>query len=171
MLNLVSFGVSLSVSIYSGDILWHLRWLLFAPSNRVETVHSLVPSVIWRHVPTSENPADCASRGKTSSELLSYKLWREGPVWLQDLSMAWPSSPLTDNTENIGQNSIRTHVVEMKRTEHLGDTLLSRLDSWPKLLRIIAVCFWFINYCKRALNSETSGVPSVESCVSQDYSG
>ena len=80
----------------------------------------------------------------------------------------WPSSPLIDNTENIEQNSIRAHVVEIKETEHLRDTLISRVDSWPKLLRVIAICFLFINYCKPGLNSYSSTVASVtELCRSR----
>lgn len=35
----------------------------------------------WSHVISSENPADCASRGLLPSELLDHKLWWKGPTW------------------------------------------------------------------------------------------
>lgn len=59
-----------------------LAWLSKHPStwrtfiaNRVETIHSLLPTVIWKHVPTADNPADCASRGIYPSKLLNHDLW------------------------------------------------------------------------------------------------
>ena len=50
-----------------------LAWLKNSPSkyktfvaNRVATVASLLPTSAWKHVPTLDNPADCASRGMSA---------------------------------------------------------------------------------------------------------
>ena len=58
-----------------------LAWLDGSPkryrtyvANRISSVTSLVPSKSWRHVPTGENPADCASRGLSPGELRGYDL-------------------------------------------------------------------------------------------------
>ena len=45
----------------------------------------------WRHVGTTENPADYASRGIRISKLLNAKLLWEGPPWLLLPSDKWPS--------------------------------------------------------------------------------
>ncbi|CAI6358579.1 unnamed protein product [Macrosiphum euphorbiae] len=38
------------------------RWLTFI-SNRVGQIQTLMPSAVWRYVPSADNPADVASRG------------------------------------------------------------------------------------------------------------
>ncbi|XP_012217595.2 uncharacterized protein [Linepithema humile] len=58
------------------------KWKTFV-SNRVSEVQSRLPSASWRHVPTADNPADCASRGISGNLLLSHHLWWQGPAWLR----------------------------------------------------------------------------------------
>ena len=66
-----------------------LAWLDGAPKryktyigNRIATVTNLIPSSAWRHVPTLDNLADCASKGLSPSELREHELWWNGPPWL-----------------------------------------------------------------------------------------
>ena len=58
-----------------------LSWLDGSPKrfktfvgNRLSTILSDIPSSTWHHVPTLENPADCASRGLSPSEFLEHTL-------------------------------------------------------------------------------------------------
>lgn len=44
------------------------RWATFV-ANRVSEIQRSLPTANWRHVPTTCNPADCASRGTTPEEL------------------------------------------------------------------------------------------------------
>lgn len=70
------------------------RWTTFV-ANRVNQIQELLPATVWRHVPTRDNPADCASRGLQGSELSSHALWWHGPSWLALSRENWPS----DSTE------------------------------------------------------------------------
>ena len=77
-----------------------LAWLDGAPKryktyvgNRIATVTSLIPSSAWKHVPTQENPADCASRGLTPRELKEHDLWWNGPPWLYHQPIGIPKQP------------------------------------------------------------------------------
>ena len=77
-----------------------LCWLRKSPSNyntfvgnRISSSTSHYPSSIWRHVPTLENPADCASRGVTAQELKDHHLWWNGPDWLVTEPMKIPIQP------------------------------------------------------------------------------
>ena len=45
-----------------------LRWKDFV-GNRVVFIQELISTAQWRHVPGTENPADCASRGLLTSQL------------------------------------------------------------------------------------------------------
>lgn len=69
--------------LYSG----HLSWRPFV-ANQVKKIrkNSLVQN--WRHIDTSENPADLPSRGATLSELKNNTFWQNGPdFWRKDLSL------------------------------------------------------------------------------------
>ncbi|KAL7293519.1 hypothetical protein TKK_0012962 [Trichogramma kaykai] len=66
------------------------RWKTFT-ANRVSEIHTLMPNVAWRHVPSKENPSDCASRGISAKLLIDHALWWHGPTWLLEDPSTWPS--------------------------------------------------------------------------------
>ena len=77
-----------------------LCWLRKSPSrystfigNRIATATNHYPPSIWKHVPTLDNPADCASRGVTAQELKEHRLWWNGPDWLVTEPLEVPSQP------------------------------------------------------------------------------
>ncbi|XP_070854746.1 uncharacterized protein [Drosophila suzukii] len=57
------------------------RWKTFV-SNRIGAILEASSPSQWRHVLTQENPADCATRGLTPSQLKHHTLWWNGPHWL-----------------------------------------------------------------------------------------
>ena len=77
-----------------------LAWLDGSPkryktyvANRIVIINNIIPSSAWRHVPTDENPADCASRGLVPSELKAHTLWWTGPTWLHQHPVKVPKQP------------------------------------------------------------------------------
>ena len=82
-----------------------LGWLAGNPrrfktfvSNRVSNILELLSPDRWHHIPGSENPADCASRGLFPSELLHHKLWWNGPEWMQAPKSQWPMEDVATGT-------------------------------------------------------------------------
>ncbi|XP_071578007.1 uncharacterized protein [Temnothorax nylanderi] len=67
------------------------RWKDFV-RNRVSQIQDLTAKAHWKYVPGTSNPADCASRGLTTSQLQSHSLWWTGPPWILTPE-AWPSQP------------------------------------------------------------------------------
>ena len=58
-----------------------LSWLASYPgtwgcfvANRVSLIQEHVAPSQWKHVPSQQNPVDCASRGKTATDLLDFNL-------------------------------------------------------------------------------------------------
>ena len=62
-------------------------------ANRVATILNTTNPSTWNHVPTADNPADCASRGLTPEELLHHSLWWNGPGWLHLDPVQVPDQP------------------------------------------------------------------------------
>ena len=65
------------------------RWNVWV-QNRVEIIRSNISSVHWFHVPSSQNPADIATRPIPlhTSDHLS---WQKGPSFLLQCVEHWPS--------------------------------------------------------------------------------
>ena len=61
--------------------------------NRVDFILQGTSPRNWHHVPTTANPADCASRGIMPQELLHHPLWWEGPSWLSEDPVPMPKQP------------------------------------------------------------------------------
>ncbi|XP_064648538.1 uncharacterized protein LOC135500816 [Lineus longissimus] len=50
--------------------------------NRVSEIQELTDPSHWSHVESADNPADLVSRGLLAKDLITSKLWLEGPSWL-----------------------------------------------------------------------------------------
>lgn len=66
-----------------------LQWLSSHPrkwktyiANRTSAILDFLPRDRWNHVSSQDNPADCASRGLSPGEFVSFDLWFNGPEWL-----------------------------------------------------------------------------------------
>ena len=77
---------SLAADMAGVDSTIVLSWLTGNPrrfktyvGNRVSSIVDQIPPDRWNHVLGIENPADCASRGVSPSELLEHELWWKGP--------------------------------------------------------------------------------------------
>lgn len=117
-------------------------------ANRVAQTQELVPSESWRHVSSSDNPADCASRGLLVSQLNNHPLWWQGPTWLRLPSCNWPQLNFTpvplDSSLEIKPTPL-TVLVTHPASEL---SVLSQFSSWTKLQRVMALVIRFINNCR-----------------------
>ena len=132
-----------------------LAWLRGKPSryktfvaNRVAAAASNLSQKSWLHVPTSDNPADCASRGITAEELKNHRLWWEGPSWIRQEPIDIPTQP--------GQEVINGHRNEEVKTKAIlavnpsSDWHL-RFRSYIRLLHCTAYIMRFYNNLKAAV--------------------
>uniref|UniRef100_A0A1B0D8P4 Uncharacterized protein n=1 Tax=Phlebotomus papatasi TaxID=29031 RepID=A0A1B0D8P4_PHLPP len=67
------------------------RWKQFV-ANKTSDILEVTTPQDWRYVPTSDNPADCVSRGVSPKELIHHSLWWQGPPWLKQDEEHWPQN-------------------------------------------------------------------------------
>ena len=130
------------------------RWSVFV-ANRVSKTQQVIPSDCWRHVRSEDNPADCASRGVTPSELLSSKLWWKGPSWLSNPSFT-PNKEVQIHSTDVELRSCN-HAAEIVRTEESWEILL-KYSSYGKLKRVTAYAMRFISNIRASMNNSPKSV-------------
>lgn len=147
-----------------------LHWLRAQPSkwktfvaNRVSAIQQIIPISSWRHVPTADNPADCASRGLDALSLRSLALWWNGPPWLRDEPNIWPKLKLTSHDDTTDQQEQRI-VSNITSTPDSADmiTFLESFSSMGRLLRITAYCKRFIAMCRKTIVQHTKTLSADE---------
>lgn len=115
-------------------------------ANRVQ--HIQVEKLEWRYIPTDVNPADCASRGLTPSQLLNHSLWWNGPGFLQRMETEWPENLVPSLTEkdHTGGGEIHTFSTIILQNESIWP--LGEYSSFGKLQRVVAYCQRFVEVCR-----------------------
>lgn len=133
------------------------RWATFV-ANRTSQIHDLTPPSIWRHVPTQENPVDCASRGLLPSNLVDHPLWWTGPRFLRKNSEEWPpaSPSLPSGMDVTLRAEAKKPIVLLTTTEPSILMLLNRFSSLNKILRITAYCLRFRLSCTSSIQMSVS---------------
>ena len=66
-------------------------WTTFV-ANRVSKIVEKTGKDCWRHVSSSDNPADLISRGVRPQDLVEKHLWWHGPSWLGSSTDRWDTS-------------------------------------------------------------------------------
>lgn len=129
-----------------------LGWLKIPPnklktfvSNRVAEIQKLTSSGIWRHIYSSDNPADCLSRGVQPDESQVLQLWWNGPSWLGKEKAEWPkqitlSKAELPETKSYTQSFISYPLLTFSFENFSNLQTLKRVLSW--ILR-------FKNNCQR----------------------
>ncbi|XP_046142527.1 uncharacterized protein LOC123987999 [Osmia bicornis bicornis] len=102
------------------------HWKTFV-ANRVSFIQTELPSAIWAHVPTNENPADLASRGSKPADLIHANLWWHGPDWLAMPEEHWPKAPLAPQ------------VLHVEATPS-DPEILCKFSTLTRLTRVVAFC-------------------------------
>lgn len=132
-----------------------LNWIQSHPSrwkdyvrNRVSFIQEQLPHAYWRFIKGKENPADCASRRLSITQLKTHNLWWKRPSWLKDSFDKWPSPPI--NKDNSTQIEKRPGLSLMALTDPHTQiwNLIERYSSIIKLLRITSICFRVIKSFK-----------------------
>ncbi|CAH2088460.1 unnamed protein product [Euphydryas editha] len=113
------------------------RWTAFG-SNRVSEILTILDREQWNHVSTDQNPADCASRGLSVTDLIRYNLWWTGSDFLRKDNHVNTSMNFTTNEE---ERHIKTLAAVVLLKEEF---IWIRFSNLSKLLRVLSYCKKFL---------------------------
>ncbi|XP_046145649.1 uncharacterized protein LOC123988934 [Osmia bicornis bicornis] len=137
-----------------------LTWISHHPSrwkefvrNRVGAIQDALPGARWKFISGRDNPADCASRGLTPTQLKAHTLWWTGPDWLRAPPHEWPTGQSTPHPDAALEERPKvTHVATVEQHPFLLQ-LIERCSSLTRLLRVVATCLRAAARFRRLPNS------------------
>ncbi|XP_025193542.1 uncharacterized protein LOC112593380, partial [Melanaphis sacchari] len=144
-----SYAWSDSTTVLSWLKLPHDSFKIFV-SNRVHKVTTLLPACNWNYIPSTSNPADCASRGIFPAELVNHELYWGGPDVLYRDETEWLTlgpKLLTDGLPEMKTSPLTTFITNNK--EPPEPEWYVRFSSYIHMIRVIARMYRFINGCRR----------------------
>ena len=133
-----------------------LAWLDGSPKrfkmfvgNRLSTILTDLPPSTWHHVPTLDNPADCASRGLSPSEVAHSLRW-EGLPWLLVDPFFMPIQPLL-----VSGGTLELKAVCLSVTPVTPTWIEERFNSYHLLIHVTAWCLRFVSNTQAAVRGNT----------------
>lgn len=136
-----------------------LYWLADHPSRwksyvaqRVSEIQNTLPSRLWRHIDSTHNPADCASRGLNITELEKFTMWWVGPQFLVKSENEWPERRINISPkQNLEEKqTIQIHHVFNEEVQ----PIITRFSDYNKMLRVLTICLRWRNKTRSKLHNE-----------------
>ncbi|XP_029677950.1 uncharacterized protein LOC115244447 [Formica exsecta] len=115
------------------------RWKVYV-ANQVAEIQTTLPGAQRHHLSGTENPADCASRGISPSELDTHPLWWKDPPWLREDRTSWPDFRDEELAEQLPEERVRALAATAPTAEATEPEELTRFSSLNRLLRVTAWC-------------------------------
>lgn len=152
-----SLRVNITSATFWTDSTIVLGWLKMHPSrlqpfvrNRVAEILETTGRFSWRHVPTTENPADHISRGVKFDSIQYLSQWWSGPSFLSQDKSNWPFNPRNvEQTLPETRSEVALFSKDHKMNENAALIDFNRFSRFLKLKRSIAYVLRFINKCKK----------------------
>ena len=124
--------------------------------QRLLKIRALTHSSQWRHVISSENPADIGSRGLMPNQWKRADMWCKGPQFLLKSPESWLGKDvqhIMDSTTNTDFHNL--HAMEFTITKNSVNEYLLCFSSFTKLLRSVA---WILRL-RALLRGKVKGSP------------
>jgi hypothetical protein len=118
-------------------------------ANRLAVIHKATTMSQWRYVDSKRNPADDASRGLSTQQMIDRKRWRYGPDFLWKDEEEWPAPPEVDSDDLKGESEVKQTLVicsasakETCEEDPIG-RLIRRYSCWFRLRKAVA---WLLRF-------------------------
>ncbi|XP_062712285.1 uncharacterized protein LOC115269273 [Aedes albopictus] len=135
------------------------RWKTYV-ANRTSAILNFLPRERWNHVSSQDNPADCASRGLSPGEFVSFDLWFLGPEWLRQDEEFWNAEPYEpivdeDSLEERKLKALHTLPISCRSNYAVELELLHRRSSYRLVVRALAYVNRFLQAARGVQHEPT----------------
>nr|XP_021329350.1 uncharacterized protein LOC110439121 [Danio rerio] len=128
-------------------------------ANRIQRIKESTKPTQWKYVASEDNPADHASRGLKSKELIASN-WFSGPSFLWEDSLPTGEIKVGDlDTDDPEVRKVLVH--HTLTTENSLAERFSKFSSWTKLVKAIARLIRFVKELKGSIK-RTNKATSLE---------
>ncbi|XP_068200638.1 uncharacterized protein [Palaemon carinicauda] len=124
-------------------------------TNRVKVIKDFSENTQWRYVQSKENPADIASRGFTSQQMLNSNIWFDGPYFLKGPEELWKNDMPHGVVELEGSTSFAVHPEDGEG--NAVDKFLEYYSSWHRLRMAVAVYHRLFSILKSKRQARING--------------
>jgi len=131
-------------------------------TNRVNKINEH-RNIIWRHVPTDQNPADAGSRGKAYRKLESN--WLNGPDWLGDREK-WPPNIVSAATQESECEAKKIQTI-LAAAIPVEDNVLDKLLDKHNLKKTLRIASWIERFLANCRGRKISGTLTSEELEKQ----
>ena len=144
-------------------------------ANRVKAILDFSKVEQWRHVDSKSNPADLASRGMRSKQLLSDNMWTHGPHFLKLSKEHWPQQPGCYDDNSVEDDNLEVQAMTTaanETTANCTNDLITHYSTFYRLKRAVAIYRRFFDSlkCKDKRQSETKkGKLSLDEIEDAEY--
>lgn len=115
-------------------------WKTFV-RNRVSKISAKYPIDYWSYVPSKSNPADLATRGVATSQLLSSAIWFNGPSFLSEEEL------IREEIEFQGSaDEWRSSVKSVHAVTETYDHFIQLIESFSAYYRLLRVFSTVVKY-------------------------
>ncbi|XP_055309640.1 uncharacterized protein LOC129573278, partial [Sitodiplosis mosellana] len=153
------------VTVWS-DSMVVLHWIAKNPdelkafvSNRVKLIQSKTKRYKWKHVSSTDNPADLVSRGMKMQEFLKSDLWLEGPSWLKLDESKWPKPKLEVSPKHHDEitKECKAKVYAVQTADMTAgverETVYNKFEDWDKIINVTAYALRVIRRMKKEVDN------------------
>lgn len=154
--------IKITKRVLWSDSITVLRWITTEPrtrhmyvTHRLGEISELTQCSEWRWVPTSANPADCATRSEGDARK-NNALWFEGPEFLKQSESSWPISEALTRTakQTIDKMETLPARVCIVRVNHSDLPITGRFLGWRGLLAVARRVKSFVNRWRGQISDE-----------------
>ena len=143
--------------------------------HRVKEITETFPTATWSFTPSPDNPADLLTRGLSTDQLKSSRLWTCGPDWLLDRSR-WPtwtptSGALHLQAEETSPNFAAQNTEDSTESEPCVLLLvdISRYSNIHRLIDVTAYILRFVHNLRKVQQRLSGPLSSTEIANAQRH--
>jgi hypothetical protein len=131
-------------------------------NNRVKQIQALTTKTQWFHVNTTQNPADCASRGLAPGKIKDFDLWWNGPSWIKEPAELWEKHGVKQEIPNDTAQLLAVTQVKEPEKDEFWHKLLQKFSSFNKTIKVVARLKRFIDNSKKKQSGRLAGPITVD---------